>query len=86
MNIEEIMGVALSGFDFHFTDKKDIGYSCNCSRERVRKVLKSVGADEIEAIIKEDGKAELDCHFCDNKYQFDLDELNDILTEIKNAE
>ena len=26
-----------------FTDKKDIDYHCNCSKERVRKVLKSVG-------------------------------------------
>lgn len=86
MNIEEIMGVALAGFDFHFTDKKDIGYRCNCSRERVRKVLRSVGADEIVAIIEEDGKAELDCHFCNSKYQFDIDELREILAEIKNIQ
>lgn len=83
MNIEEIMGVALSGFDFHFTDKKDIDYHCNCSKERVRKVLKSVGEEEIKAIIKEDGKAEMCCHFCNNKYLFDENELNDILEEIK---
>jgi len=84
LNIEEIIGVALSGFDFHFTDKKEMGYYCNCSKERVRKVLKSIGKDEIEAIIKEDGKAELDCHFCNKKYQFDMDDLNSILSEIKN--
>ena len=85
MNIEEIMGTALNGFDFHFTDKKDMAYYCNCSKDRVRRVLKSIGADEIEAIIKEDGKAELDCHFCNRKYQFDIDELNEILSEIKEA-
>ena len=86
MNIEEIMGVALKGFDFHFTDKKEIGFYCNCSKERVRRVLRSVGADEIEAIIKEDGKAELNCHFCNSKYQFDIDELNEILSEINAKE
>ena len=83
MNIEEIMGVALAGFDFHFTDKKDVEYYCNCSRKRVRKVLKSIGADEIEAIINEDGKAELDCHFCNEKYLFNMDDLQEILAEIK---
>ncbi len=82
LSAEDILGKALSGFDFHITDKKDIGYHCNCSRERVRKVLASIGRDEIEAIIREDGKAELDCHFCNEKYQFDIDELNEILTEI----
>ncbi len=85
MSIEEIMGVALEGFCFHFTDKGDVDYYCNCSRERVRKVLKSIGSDEIEAIIKEDGKAELDCHFCSQKYLFEKDELNQILAEIKEA-
>lgn len=85
MTIEEIMGVALGGFDFHFTGKNEMDYYCNCSRERVRKVLKSVGQDEIEAIIKEDGKAELSCHFCNKKYQFSLDDLEEILDEIKNA-
>ena len=82
MNIEEIMGIALVGFDFHFTDKRDTDYYCNCSKERVRKVLKSVGADELESIIKEDGKAELDCHFCNEKYLFQKDELEEILVEI----
>lgn len=83
MNIEEIMGTALKGFDFHFTDKKEIGYRCNCSQERVRKVLKSIGAKEIRTILEEDGKAELDCHFCDKKYQFDETELKKILNELQ---
>ena len=83
MNIEEIMGIALTGFDFHFTDKTDVDYYCNCSKERVRKVLKSVGAAELEAIIKEDGKAELDCHFCSEKYLFGKAELEEILEQIK---
>ncbi len=82
LSIEDILDKALSGFDFHITDKTDIGYRCNCSRERVRKVLSSIGKDEIEAIIREDGKAELDCHFCNEKYHFDRDELNKILAEI----
>lgn len=81
--IEDILGEALSGFDFHITEKRDIGYHCNCSRERVRKVLASIGKDEIEAIIREDGKAQLDCHFCNKKYDFDIDELKEILSEIE---
>ena len=85
MNIEEIIGVALSGFDFHFTEKTDVCYKCNCSRERVRKVLASVGETELEAIIKEDGKAEMVCHFCPEKYEFGEEELKEILDEIKAA-
>ena len=84
MNIEEIIGVAMNGFDFHFTDKTDVSYSCNCSRERVRRVLSSVGESELRAIIEEDGKAEMCCHFCPEKYMFDKDELEQILSEVTN--
>lgn len=83
MSIEEIIGVALSGFDFHFTEKTDVSYSCNCSRERVRRVLASVGETELKAIIEEDGKAELCCHFCPEKYEFNKEELKQILEEIQ---
>lgn len=83
MTIEEVLGVALNGIDFHFTEKKEVDYHCNCSRQRVRKVLSSIGETELCAIIKEDGKAEMSCQFCPEKYLFEKDELLDILEEIK---
>ncbi len=85
MSIEDILSVALDGFDFHFTVKTDVSYECNCSKERVRKVLKSVGEKELISIIEEDGEAELNCQFCSGKYRFDKKELLEILAEIKDA-
>lgn len=82
MSIEQILSLALSGIDFHFTEKSEVGYYCNCSRERVRHVLSSVGEAELRAIIEEDGKAELCCHFCPKRYEFDKDELTRILSEL----
>ena len=86
MNAEEIIKVALDGFDFHFTEKHEISYKCGCTRERVRKVLKSIGAKEIEDIINEDGKAELCCQFCPERYEFDKEELENILNELKTGD
>lgn len=83
MTIEDILSVALSGIDYHLTEGQDIEYFCNCSRERVRKVLSSVGEEELKAIIEEDGKAEMDCHFCPEKYLFEKEELEEILKEIQ---
>lgn len=83
MNVEEILGVALSGIDFHFTDKKEIAYSCNCSRDRVRKVLATIGETELKAIIEEDGQAEMNCQFCPEKYLFEKEELEEILKELQ---
>ncbi|MBQ4528938.1 MAG: Hsp33 family molecular chaperone HslO [Clostridia bacterium] len=83
MSVEDILYVALRGIDYHITEKKDVQYKCNCSRERVSRVLASVGETELEAIIEEDGKAELCCQFCPEKYEFNKEELEAILEGIR---
>jgi molecular chaperone Hsp33 len=50
-------------------------FKCKCSRERFEKVLITLGRKEIKSLIEEDGKAELHCHFCNDKYLFEADEL-----------
>lgn len=58
-------------------------YECKCSKERMEKALISIGREELEAIIKEQGEAELTCQFCDNKYKFSKEELEILLKESK---
>ena len=40
--------------------------------------------DVLKEMIEEDGKAELVCHFCNKKYEFSKEELEDILEKNKN--
>lgn len=72
---EEIMKSLLDSFDMEILDKMDLEYHCDCSREKIEKVIISLGRREIEEIIKEDGQAEVVCHFCNTKYLFEKDEL-----------
>ena len=58
-------------------------YKCKCSRERMEEALVSIGAQELHAIIKEQGEAELTCHFCDNKYKFSKEDLQNLLNHAK---
>lgn len=46
-------------------------FSCTCSRERVGNMLRSLGRDEIESIIAEQGQVEVGCDFCGAMYRFD---------------
>jgi molecular chaperone Hsp33 len=48
---------------------------CDCSHERVERVLISLGAEELQDMIEQDGKAELRCHFCRTAYNFTSEEL-----------
>ena len=63
-------------------DNKVPKYKCNCSKEKMTEALISIGKKELEDIIREDGKAELVCHFCNTKYNFTKDELEEILRKM----
>ena len=58
-------------------------YKCDCSKEKMKKALLSIGKKELENILEEDGKAELVCHFCNRKYDFNKVELEKLLNQIK---
>lgn len=53
-------------------------YECDCSKEHMAEGLAAIGKEDLEEIINTDGKAELVCHFCNKKYQFSKQELEEI--------
>lgn len=57
-------------------------YECDCSKEKMADGLSTIGKEELEKIINEDGKAETVCHFCNSKYQFTKEELEEILESL----
>lgn len=83
MNAEEIIGEVLKGIAFNVLETKNIGYVCNCSRERIERALISLGEAELLDIIEQDEKAEISCHFCSNKYHFNKEDLSNLLQQAK---
>ena len=65
-------------------DIKTPVYECDCSKERMLEGLATLDKNTIKEIIEEDGKAEVVCHFCNKKYEFSKEELEDILEKNKN--
>ena len=58
-------------------------YKCECNKERFENGLMTLGEEQLIELIKEDGKAEIQCQFCNKKYNFNKEELEKILTKIK---
>ncbi|WP_085315975.1 Hsp33 family molecular chaperone HslO [Derxia lacustris] len=48
-----------------------VQFSCACSRERVGRMLRSLGREEIDSIIAELGAVKVNCEYCDTGYDFD---------------
>ena len=75
---EDMMQLALAGFDPNVLDERDVHYQCDCSAERTKEMLFSLGRKELVKMRDEDPNCEVVCHFCHSKYQYDL---NDLLAE-----
>ena len=79
LDAEGIIKEILGDIEFKVYEKKNIVYSCNCTRERMERAMISIGKQELDEIIEEQGNAELVCHFCNSKYYFDKAELTELL-------
>ena len=60
-------------------EKRVPRYRCDCSRERIERMLVSLGAEELQSMIDEQHGAQVDCHFCLKRYKFSEDELKALL-------
>ena len=58
---------------------RNMDWKCDCSEERLAKVLMTIGKKDLKEIIEEDNEAELVCQFCLKKYKFEKAHLERIL-------
>jgi molecular chaperone Hsp33 len=52
-------------------EAEEIAFKCQCSQQKVEKMVISLGADEAQDIIAKQGKIEIDCEFCNSHYALD---------------
>ena len=69
----------LSDFELEILSEEPVEYRCYCSRDRVTRALISMGRQELEELIRDQGKAELTCHFCDKVYNYSKEDLEALL-------
>ena len=72
---KDMMELAMAGFDPEVLDQRQVEYRCDCSTQRTREMLLSLGRKELEKMRDEDPHCEVVCHFCHTKYEFDLNQL-----------
>nr|QFQ50772.1 HSP33 [Geobacillus stearothermophilus] len=78
---EEILEEVLGKDNLKILETMPVEFKCQCSKERIGNAIISLGKDEIQSMIDEDGKAEAQCHFCNEMYHFPAEELKDMKEE-----
>ena len=72
----------MEGLEPTFSEKKEVAFRCNCSFNRGKKVLATLGKEEINKLILEGKDIEVTCDFCSKRYKYTVDDLKEILKEI----
>ena len=55
-------------------DTRDVTLTCRCSRERIGTLLLSLGEEDVEALLAEQGRVEAACEFCGRAYVYEADD------------
>lgn len=70
-------------FDLEILEVSPVEYRCICSRDRMERALISLGPEELQSLIDEQGQADLTCRFCDNVQHFTRQDLEDLLARTR---
>lgn len=81
MGPEQILEELLGEFHLEILGTIPTQYRCDCSRERIERVLISLGKKELEDMIAEGKPIEVNCQFCDKNYQVSVEELRGLLKQ-----
>ncbi len=80
---EEILEMLLDEMDPKIIEKVPCKFECNCSKERMERNLISIGKNDLLEILEDGQGAELQCHFCNTKYNFTHQDIEKLIRESK---
>lgn len=79
MTPEDILNYVLEGMDVEILEIVPTQYKCDCSFERVSKVIASLGKKELQEMIDDGKPVEVNCQFCGSHYKFDTEQLKEFI-------
>lgn len=80
---EMILNYVLGEFGLEINDRLPVEFYCNCSKERVERALISVGKKDIQEMIDDGKLIEVNCHFCNKNYTFEVEDLKEMLEKAR---
>ena len=85
MTPEEMLGQVCGDLGILFMETTEVEYKCYCTRDRVEAALISLGKKELSEIVAEGKPFPVECQFCDEKYIFTPEQIQDLLKGLEEA-
>ena len=83
MTPEEMLLHIFEGVDIEFTERHDVKFYCDCSKEKVKRALAAISDKDLQDIVNDDEDIEVKCFFCNTEYKFSIADIKDILSSRK---
>lgn len=82
MTVDEMAVKAMGGLELDKLDETEFTYKCNCSRQKAQAAMLAAGKKELEDMLKDGKPAVVECHFCDKRYEFDLEDIKSLIKKL----
>lgn len=66
--------------DVRVYDDRRVSFECTCSRDKIASVIITLGKEEAEKIVQEEGAIKVSCEFCGQDYAFDSIDTTSLFT------
>lgn len=78
---EELLYKLFSEDVVRLYEPESVQFKCSCGRPRIERTLRALGEEELNSILAEQGKIEVNCEFCGAHYKFDPIDIANALNE-----
>lgn len=79
LSTEEVLYRLFHEEEIRLFEDEPVSFRCSCSRDKVANMLRALGSDEVHDILKEEGKISVGCEFCNQQYEFDAVDAEELL-------
>lgn len=80
---EQLLQELAGNLGLEISDTVPTRFHCDCSKEKVEKVVASIGRKDLQEMIDDGEDIEVKCHFCDAAYSYTIEELKEIMERSK---
>lgn len=79
---QDMLSAIFEGIGCRTLEQRDLSYCCTCSRERIERVLISLGCEELLRLRSEREETSVTCEFCRTDYRFNRTEILDLIEQM----
>lgn len=78
---EGLLELLFDDIPYDVLEKRALAFACSCSREKIERVLLSLGREELSNMMQQE-TVTVDCEFCRERYCYDRPALESLIAEL----